>query len=263
MTGAGIDDRRHGRLWTDRTVTWYRRANEVSDYAAAVFRVTAPLLARCRTALDVGAGFGALAVPLARRMERVTALEPSPAMAQALREDAARQGVTNVDVIEAAWSAVEVPPHDLVLCAHVSPLLAPGSDFLAALPRLARRAVILVRDAPGGDDKFFFSHLYPLLLGRPYEHGCDWQDTLAGLTPLGVHPTVTLIEYRSDQPFDSLEDACDFWMTYMGLTTANQRQFLRGFLATRLERRGGTWVAPFRKRAAVLHWAVDAPENRA
>jgi cyclopropane fatty-acyl-phospholipid synthase-like methyltransferase len=252
-----------GPLWSDRTVAWYRRANDSSDYAAAVLRVASAAVARARTALDVGAGFGALALPLARRIPRVTALEPSAAMAAALREDAARAGLPGVEVIQAAWGEVDVAPHDLVVCAHVSPLLSPGSPFLAALPHLARRAVILVRDAPGGDDKFFFPQLYPLLLGRPYEHGCDWSDTVTALDALGIHPAVTLIEYRSDQPFDSLEEACDFWMTYMGLTTADHRHFLRGFLRTRLQRRGEGWVAPFRKRAAVMHWTVDAPENPA
>lgn len=261
MSVADRDLRRHERLWTERTVAWYRRANAVSDYAPVVFRAAERVLARCRTALDVGAGFGALAVPLACRLERVTALEPSPAMAAALREDAARLGLRNLAVVEAAWGDVEVEPHDLVLCAHVSPLLEPGSTFLAALPSLARRGVVLVRDAPGGDDKFYFSELYPRLLGRAYTHGCDYRETLGALAALGIRPTVTEVEYHSDQPFDSLDEACDFWMTYMGLTTADARAFLRDFLAARLVRRGDTLVAPFRKRATVLWWTVEAPEH--
>jgi precorrin-6B methylase 2 len=83
-------------------VAWYERANRISDYAPTVIAVIEPLLAACRSPLDVGAGFSALAVPLARRLERVTALEASPLMAAALRRAAARQGLDNVDVVEAA-----------------------------------------------------------------------------------------------------------------------------------------------------------------
>jgi hypothetical protein len=60
-------------------VGWYARALGRSDYAAGVLEVLGGRLAGCRDALDVGAGCGALAVPLAQRLDAVTALEPAPA----------------------------------------------------------------------------------------------------------------------------------------------------------------------------------------
>jgi SAM-dependent methyltransferase len=239
-------------------VAWYERANEESDYAASVLEAVGPALDGCRDALDVGAGFGALALPLARRLEAVTALEPSAAMARALRAGAASAGLANVTVIEAAWGEAPVQPHDLVICAHVGGLLDGDSPFLRGAGRLARRLVAFVRDLPAGpdDDKFFYRELYPALLGRPYEHRCRADDTVAGLERLAIRPTVTPIEYSSDQPFDSLEEACDFWMTYMGLEGEGRRDYLRRFLSERLERRDGKLVAPFRKRAAVIAWQV-------
>jgi hypothetical protein len=62
------------------------------------------------------------------------------------------------------------------------------------------------------------------------------------------------VEYRSDQPFRSLAEACAFWMTHMGLSDAAARRALREFLAPRLRRDGRDWIAPYRKRAAVLSW---------
>lgn len=247
-----------GEDWTERTVAWYERADAASDYAAAVLGAGEPLLAECRSALDVGAGFGALTVPLARRLERVTALEPSPAMAAALRRAVARASLANVRVVQQAWGEAAPGPHDLVVCAQVKPLLGRGSPFLASVSRTARRAVLLVRDAPGGDDKFFFSELYPRLLGRPYGCGSDTAETLAALADVGITPTVLPIEYRSDQPFDSLEEAGDFWMTYLGLSDPDSRAFLQDFLARRLTRTRDGWLAPFRKRAVVILWRVWA-----
>ena len=245
-------------FWTERTVAWYERANEESDYAARVLGALGPALDGCRDALDVGAGFGALALPLARRLEAVTALDPSAAMVGTLRAGAASAGLANVTVIEAAWGEAPVRPHDLVICAHVGGLLDGSSPFLREAGAVARRLVASVRDLPAGpdDDKFFYRELYPALLGRPYEPRCRADDTVAGLDRLGIHPTVTPIEYSSDQPFDSLEEACDFWMTYMGLEGEGPRAYLRRYLAGRLVRRGGEWIAPFRKRAAVIAWQV-------
>lgn len=247
---------RRAVLWTDRTAAWYRRAAERGDYAARVLGAVGPRLDACRTALDVGAGCGALAIPLARRGLAVTALEPSPAMARALRRWAADAGLPRPAVVEAAWGEVPVGPHDLVLCAHVGNLLRPDSAFLREVGRVARRTVVLVRDltAARGGDKFFYRELYPILLGRPYGGGGEVDDPVDALRSLGIRPEVTEIEYRSDQPFDDLSEACDFWMTYLGLSDGKARAYLAGFLRERLVRRAGGWIAPFRKAAAVITW---------
>jgi SAM-dependent methyltransferase len=251
--GAGPGAASQRDLWTARTVAWYERANARSDYAARVLAVLGPLVGECRSALDVGAGFGALAVPLARRLEQVTAVEPAPAMAAALRRAAARQRLGNLTVVEAAWGEVAVPPHDLVLCAHVGPLLRDPA-FLGGLGAIARRGAALVHSAPGGDDKFFFGELYPRLCGRPYESGRPPRDPGRILGELGVHVQATTVEYRSDQPFESLDEACDFWTTYLGRDDAETRAFLRSFLPARLRREGRLWIAPYRARAVVLQW---------
>lgn len=248
--------RRAGEFWTERKVAWYQRALERSDYPEKVLGVLAPFLARCKTALDVGAGCGALAFPLAERLDQVTVLEPAPAMAKALREGARERGLGNVEVIEAAWGDVPVASHDLVLCAHVGELLHPGAAFLREVSSRARHRVALVRDAGQERDKFFFRELSPVLLGRPYTPGCDYGETVEGLARLGIFPAVSVVSYRSDQPFDDLEEACDFWQEYLGVGGGPVRQFLREFLLKRLVPEGSGWIAPYPKQAAVMWWAV-------
>ena len=254
--GRGRRDTPRSALWTDQTAARYRRASERGDYAARVLEAIGPRLDFCRTALDVGAGCGALAIPLARRLRSVTALEPSPAMARELRRWTIEAGLGNVAVVEAAWGVGRADPHDLVLCAHVGNLLCAESDFLREVGRVARRLVVLVRDTTSarGGDKFFYRELYPILLGRPYSACGRADDTVAALRSLGVRPTVTEIEYHSDQPFTDLAEACEFWMAYLGLSDPASRAYLAGFLGERLVRRDGGWIAPFRKTAAVITW---------
>jgi hypothetical protein len=253
---------RAGEFWTARKVAWYQRAIARSDYAAAVLRTLEAALGECASALDVGAGCGALSVPLAGRVRHVTALEPAPAMAKALREESADRGLANVEVVEAAWGEVPLAPHDLVLCAHVGELIRPAAAFLREVSGAARRWVVLVRDAapaPGEvRDKFFFAELYPRLLGRAYETGCpDPMETVESLHTLGVTPDVTPIRYDAGQPFDDLDEACDFWEAYLGLAPGAERTFLRDFLAARLVRDDGGWLAPYPKRAVVIAWRID------
>jgi hypothetical protein len=218
-------------FWTDRTVAWYRRSAERGDYALRVLEAIGPALQTCRDALDIGAGCGVLSIPLARRLERVTALEPTPAMAQGLQAWARDEGLTNITVVEAAWGEVPMARHDLVLCAHVGGLLRGDSPFLREVARVARRLVVLVRDAPATqhDDKFFFSELYPALLGRPYEHRCDAEETLAAVRTLAITPAVTPIEYVSDQPFTDIERRAT--LDDLHGAGAASRAYLRRFLA--------------------------------
>jgi SAM-dependent methyltransferase len=250
--------RRNGGFWSARTVAWYQRALARSDYAARVLRAIDPQLAGAASVLDVGAGCGALALPLAERVPRVTALEPAPAMAAALRAEAGRRGLRRLTVVEAAWGEVALPPHDLVLCAHVGELTRPGAPFLGDAARWARRWVVVVRDREIESDKLFFRELYPALLGRPYGGGSDYGGMLDGLADLGILPEVVTAEYRSDQPFADLDEACDFYEVYLGVAGPEARGFLRDFLAAQLVREPQGWVAPYAKRVVVLRWPGTA-----
>src|SRR5262249_5048787 len=70
--------------------------------------------------IDVGAGGGRHATPLARRCREVVAVEPSPAMRAVLTDELSRQNVTNVRIVAATWQDVAVEPAPLVFAAHVT-----------------------------------------------------------------------------------------------------------------------------------------------
>jgi SAM-dependent methyltransferase len=133
--------RRNGGFWGARTVAWCQRALARSDYATRVLAAITPQLAGTASVLDVGAGCGALALPLAERIPQVTALEPAPAMVAALRAEAGKRGFRHLTVVNAAWGEVALPPHDLVLCAQVGELTRSGAPFLGEAARWARRWV--------------------------------------------------------------------------------------------------------------------------
>jgi 2-polyprenyl-3-methyl-5-hydroxy-6-metoxy-1,4-benzoquinol methylase len=99
--------------------------------------------------IDVGAGGGRLAIPLAARCREVVAVEPSPAMRDVLAEEAARRGIGNIRIVAATWEEMEVEPAPLVLAAHVTYGVRPIEPFLRKLHAMAiRHAVILVMRAP-------------------------------------------------------------------------------------------------------------------
>jgi len=94
--------------------------------------------------LDVGAGGGRFALPLARSLARLTAVEPSESMRDVLREGMAEHSVANIDIIEGRWEHVEAPVADVALIAHVGYDIDELVPFLEKLEQHARRACIAV-----------------------------------------------------------------------------------------------------------------------
>jgi SAM-dependent methyltransferase len=247
---------RDEHFWTPRRARWFNQAVQISDFPAQTLKALEPVLVGCRSVLDVGAGVGALSVPLARTVEAVTAMEPSPAMLEALRENLARHHLRNVTCIPAAWGKTEVPPHDLILVANVSSIFNDLLGFLTTAEPLARRAIALVQNVGPGTEKFYFGELYPLLLGRPYPGRDDYLRTVTLLHSLGIYANVQIIGYHFDQPFADLAEAVDFWKEQMRLTEPEQERRLVGFLQSKLQRVGSRLVAPMRRQSAVLTWRV-------
>ncbi len=253
---------RDEHFWTPRRARWFNRAVQISDFPAQTLKALEPILVGCRSVLDVGAGVGALTVPLARSVEAVTALEPAPAMLEELRANLARHRLGNVTCIPAAWGKAEVPPHDLILVANVAPVFDDLLGFLAAAEPLARRAIALVRNVGPGTEKFYLGELYPLLLGRPYPAREDYLQSLTLLHSLGIYANVQIIGYHFDQPFEDLQEAVEFWKEQMRLADPEQERRLLAFLQTKLQRVGSRLVAPMRRQSAVLWWRVT-PSDRA
>jgi CTP:molybdopterin cytidylyltransferase MocA/SAM-dependent methyltransferase len=127
----------------------------VADPARADDPVLQSLLALTRpedTWLDVGAGAGRYALPIARHVREVVAVDPSASMLDALRTGMKAHGIPNIDIHEGRWPADAPlrkalgpdPIADVAMIAHVSYDIAEIGPFLDALERAARRVVVAV-----------------------------------------------------------------------------------------------------------------------
>lgn len=99
------------------------------------------------TLLDVGAGTGRFALPLAQSVEQVTALDHAQPMLSILERKAAEQKINNVTTIKTAWENAEIDPHDVVLAAWSLYRLP---DMLTGMKKLiaaTRRTLIIVAGA--------------------------------------------------------------------------------------------------------------------
>ncbi|MEO8208705.1 MAG: NTP transferase domain-containing protein, partial [Chloroflexota bacterium] len=159
--------------WAERVranaaqVARFREEPDGTDFYAKVTRVFVvdpardddPILEAIRgqafpddTWLDIGAGAGRYALPIARSVKAVIAVDPSPAMLAALASGSKEHGIVSVSTLEGRWppdGALRVrlgadPVADVALIAHVSYDVAEILPFIVAMERAARRACVAV-----------------------------------------------------------------------------------------------------------------------
>src|SRR5699024_7431080 len=89
--------------------------------------------------IDIGAGGGRFTIPLARRVRKVVAVEPSAGMRDELQTGIEETGVENVEIVAVDWADADVEPADLVFAAHVTYSLRSVEPFLRKLDARATR----------------------------------------------------------------------------------------------------------------------------
>ncbi len=213
--------------------------------------------------LDVGAGAGRYALPLARRVREVVAVDPSASMLDALVADAEALGITNVRTIAGRWppSGPDDPlaslQADMSLVAHLGYDIESIGPFLDALERQTRRicvAVLMAQSPAAGASPFW-----------PPVHG-EERDELPALDELvelvrarGGDPEVTELEL-SPRGYESLADARaaveqQLWVAPGG---ARHERFLAELLQRTVERDGRWYLDDGPSRIGIVRWTQVA-----
>ncbi len=206
--------------------------------------------------LDVGAGTGQWATFLARRVRRVTAVEPSPAMLTVLRQNLAAAGVDNVSVVEGAWPQAQVGPHDVSLCSHAMYGSPDLPAFVGRMVAVTRRACYLLLRLPAPDG--VMGQAAQRLWGQPHDSPNFWVAYNA-LAQMGIYANV-LIDEAHFRPWTSpsLEAALDKVKRHFGLEGVSEHDpYLQELLAEKLSYREGEYVWPDGMRSALVYWRVS------
>ncbi len=219
---AGIDWAEHWReLVTARSAAagghhdpsyWDRRApsfarstgTRVDEFLAVV----APYTSARKTLIDVGAGAGRHALPLAERLEWVTAVEPSEGMRALIPPR------DNMTLIASAWEEAEVTQADLVICCHVLYGVEEPVPFITKLNRSAReRVFIMLREGPIPHPATFIRER---MLGGPEPRLPQFSDLFLLLMQMGIAPEVNFIRYPIVHRYADVDEALADCRSHMG-----------------------------------------------
>lgn len=168
------------------------------------------------TVLDMGAGTGRLAVPIAGIAAHVTALDPSGGMLSILRERMAENGRENYSCVRMRWEDVEIgrdiERHDVAVAAFSLGFY----DLGAALQKLdaaARRAVYLYWHAGEWRSPEEMA-LYRTVFGEEGARQKGYPDYIYAVNILhdaGIYANVRIYHAIWDTAFDSIDEAARNW----------------------------------------------------
>jgi SAM-dependent methyltransferase len=162
------------------------------------------LARRSDTWLDVGAGGGRYALPLALAVRSVIAIDPSPSMLAALSDDADDAGIANVSTVHARWPMEAPPAGDVGLMAHVGYDIAEIGPFVDQLEAQSSRMCVAMM---GESAMTTVATLYWVRIhGERRVRLPALPEFLVLLASRGRLPEVTLVD-RAPPTFASLDEA--------------------------------------------------------
>jgi SAM-dependent methyltransferase len=209
------------------------------------------------TVLDVGAGGGRYALPLALICRRVIAIEPSDGMRRVLRESLAEYGIANVEAVDGRWPAVAAEVQGEVgLMSHLGYDVEDIGPFLDALESTARRlciAVLLSQPPPAAADR-----LWPLVHGVERAALPSLPEFLSVLLARDRLFEVRLVE-RSPQTYAEPEQALAWLRQQLWTAPGSAKdQRLQQLARERLQQRDGCFALSWQPvSVGIVTWRGD------
>lgn len=208
--------------------------------------------------LDIGAGPGTLAIPLAQKVAHVTAVEPAEGMVSVMRDKMAEFAVQNITVVQKRWEDVDVnedlqPPYDVVIASFSLGM----PDIRSAIEKMIRASskyVYLYHFAGETSWDRQWSELWPRLHGRAYQPSPKCDVLYNVLYQMGIYPHIRVFWLEHNQRYTSLDEAQKALEPQAQAETEEQKAILRDYLAKVLRKEENALVLPSSSLRVKMWW---------
>jgi SAM-dependent methyltransferase len=236
------------------SVGWYELQLEHNNYPGVLLDKVQRHLNKHSTVLDIGAGTGAFAIPLAREIKEVTVVEPSPEMLKVLSEKI--DDLTNVRIVTKRWEDVdiaEIGRHDMVLAAHS---LYDIVDIETALKKMfsAGKTQICLIIRVGTVN--FYADIWRRFRLEEYHPPPSFIHLYNVLYQLGIAANVEIVRSPRSQVYLNIEQAVKHWRGRLDLESEKESD-LREYLLSRLEEQEGIFCRKEEGKSAII--SVELP----
>lgn len=209
----------HYFQWDNKRINWYNQAlsysgcsypdvflEEIGEHAGSL---------RDKSILDIGAGTGAFAIPLAKDGAYITALDSSFNMLNSLKKNADSEGIRTISYLLSPFEDAKTSQHDIAVSAF-SGIGKTKHDILKIIS-LTKEYVFLISQIKYTHENFK-ADILSKKLGKP-ERRYDKKasDTIAILNDIGCSYEYKEFEYSFPQYFMSFEESVDFMKSHFRL----------------------------------------------
>ena len=223
-------------IWKNREDAERYERHGRTEYRARVEETLAALpTGRGSVVLDIGSGPGTLALPLARKVKRVTAVEPAEGMVEVLRARSGEQGLSNITVVPKRWEDVD-PARDLngpysLVIASLSLSMPDIREAVKKMVSVCSGSIHLIWFGDMPLWEALYAGFWEEIHGEPYYPGPKADCLLQALFQMGIFPDVRVFPLEKTYQFASPEEASVYFRHRFGLSAGVPLDALRDYLA--------------------------------
>lgn len=207
--------------------------------------------------LDIGAGYGRVAIPLSREVEKMTVVEPAHPFVNRIKEDVRQEKANNIEFAEVLWSDFQLQEkYDLVYSSWSPAVGNPAA--LMKMHEASRGYCALELGATPQQKQEFFGQVYPFVTGENFRPTGNYLNILTTLYEHGIYANLEIREYESEIKHESMERTLSSWkalLEYYANTNGKTEALLREFYRSRMNS-DGTYTTSIKGASCMLWWKV-------
>jgi len=208
--------------------------------------------------LDIGAGPGVLALPLAPLVREITAVEPGAGMVEVLKRHAERDGIRNITCVQKMWEEIDLStdlaaPYDIVIAS----LSLTMHDIRTALEKMNAASSGSVHLFWFADMPFWekmYDDLWEPLHGRPYYSGPKADCLFGVLYQMGIFPDVTMLPMAKEYRFSNRDEMTAFFYKRFSAVTPEQERIVKEYVAPLIRSESNEVVISGESTLAHMRW---------
>ncbi len=208
--------------------------------------------------LDIGAGPGTLAIPLAPQVKEITAIEPGEGMTAILGERMKKDGVTNISIIHKRWEDI-IPVSDLagqydVVIASLSLTMDDIRLALRKMDAVSQGSVYLFWFVDMPFWERMYADLWEPLHGLPYYSGPKADCLFGVLYQMGIYANVKMLPLKKEYRFSTRDEMTAFFQKRFNVTQPEQERVLDDYLKPLIRTEGSEIVISGDSTFAKIWW---------
>jgi SAM-dependent methyltransferase len=244
---------------------WKTRAEHFERHTKILSWATDEMISRfqCKptdTVLDIGAGTGRYAIPIAKQVASLTAIEPSATMRTILEKKQAEHEISNMVIIPRPWEHItvgkDIQPHDIVIASH-SFTMHDVKEAIVKMHQAAKREFWFILFAGQKMESWVREALIKAKIDAGFEQRpFDYLIIYSILHSLEIYADVNIYAYEFFEMYPDRESAVQDWRLMYDVPLKNE--IFTQEILSRLICTDDGYALPRTSRVAAIHWHVHS-----